>query len=344
MPTTYTRYVDPSSSGGNGTTNALSGANAAYASITAWNTAEQKNLTTADQISRLVLCSNGGGTPVESVNSATISGWTTDLTRYILIENEKSHGGSWNTGVHRFQTIDGSHGLIMNGSTTGTNNIVLRGIQLEMVNTASTSEYYGMLTYYQTGTQANTSFVLENSILRYMGSSTAFKFGWYCGTGSAGTAARYFISNNIFQGWRGTASNYTMAIGTWSQASYMYAYNNTFYNCHNVFFTGSGGPTYWYLKNNGYVGCDAFVYTGSNYTAVTNSGSTPTFVSPYTNLHLASTDTTWKRQGTDLSNDAYYPITTDMDGHLRTDSAYDIGMDQYPATRSWLPLNQPTHY
>ena len=200
MATTVTRYVDPSSSGGNGTTNALSGANAAYASLTAWNTAQATNLVTADQIHKVILCSNGGGTPAESANSTTIQGWTTDLTRYIIIENEKPHGGVWNTGIHRFSGVANGHCLVVYGATTGTNNVKFVGLQIESNITSSSGEYYGMLVYYQTGTQANTSFIFERCIVKCNNNSTTSrKMGIYANTGGAGTACRFFFSNLLWR-------------------------------------------------------------------------------------------------------------------------------------------------
>ena len=41
---TVTRYVNPGSVGGNGTTAALTGTDAAYVSLSAWNTAEATDL------------------------------------------------------------------------------------------------------------------------------------------------------------------------------------------------------------------------------------------------------------------------------------------------------------
>ena len=55
-----TRYVNTASAGGDGTTNAESGATAAYASLNAWEAAEATDLVTAGD-SHIVYCSTGSG-------------------------------------------------------------------------------------------------------------------------------------------------------------------------------------------------------------------------------------------------------------------------------------------
>ncbi len=78
------RYVNTASSGGDGTTNAESGAQAAYASLNAWEAAEQTDLV-SDGNWMHVYCSTGSGTAADTT-AVTVYGWTTDATHYILIE------------------------------------------------------------------------------------------------------------------------------------------------------------------------------------------------------------------------------------------------------------------
>jgi len=90
-----TRFLNPASSGGDGTTNALSGANAAYATFAAWQTAEATNLVTDGDVHKL-FCE--GSALSESIIIGT--GWTTDITNYILVTVTESsrHDGTPGTG------------------------------------------------------------------------------------------------------------------------------------------------------------------------------------------------------------------------------------------------------
>jgi len=76
------RYIDTASSGGDGTTQGHSGSTAAYASMSAWEAAEQTDLVTDTDYHR-VLCAGGiDGTDM------TIVGWTTGASNYISIEGD----------------------------------------------------------------------------------------------------------------------------------------------------------------------------------------------------------------------------------------------------------------
>lgn len=79
------RYVNPDSVGGDGTTPALSGANAAYASLSAWNTAEATDLVTAGD-THLVNCAGS----TNDSGAFTMSGWTTGSTNYVTIRGNRT--------------------------------------------------------------------------------------------------------------------------------------------------------------------------------------------------------------------------------------------------------------
>ena len=66
------RYVNTASAGGDGTTNNEAGATAAYASLNAWEAAEQTDLDTANNWMH-VYCSTGSGTAADAV-ATLISG------------------------------------------------------------------------------------------------------------------------------------------------------------------------------------------------------------------------------------------------------------------------------
>lgn len=79
------RYVDTSSSGGDGTTQNHSGATAAYASLSSWESSEQTDLTATPDI-HTVSCAGS----TADTTTVSVGGWTTDATGYIVIEGDRS--------------------------------------------------------------------------------------------------------------------------------------------------------------------------------------------------------------------------------------------------------------
>lgn len=98
-----TRYVNTASSGGDGTTNATAGANAAYASLFAWEAAEETNLVSATD-THVVHCE---GTAADTA-TVSVSGWTTSETYFITIQvdADKRHDGKWDETAYRLDFTD----------------------------------------------------------------------------------------------------------------------------------------------------------------------------------------------------------------------------------------------
>jgi len=105
MATIVTRYLDGASAGGDGTTNALSGAGAAYASFSAWQTAELKDLVTANEIHKLI-CSGSGVS-----ETFRLTGWTTDIDHFVwvTVDSTSRHTGIPGTGFKITGTAVWSH-------------------------------------------------------------------------------------------------------------------------------------------------------------------------------------------------------------------------------------------
>ncbi len=90
---TVTRYVNTNSTaGGNGTTNATSGANRAYATLSEWESNEQTDLVTDGDV-HVCICDGAGG----------------DDSTFVLIDG-------WTTGSSNDITIQGTNGYAINGS------------------------------------------------------------------------------------------------------------------------------------------------------------------------------------------------------------------------------------
>ena len=91
-----TRYVNTASTaGGDGTTNATSGANRAYASLSEWEAARQAVLSEVEE----VIC-EGSAADTSRLN---LDGWTTSASNYILIRTTQAnrHNGRWDTSRYR---------------------------------------------------------------------------------------------------------------------------------------------------------------------------------------------------------------------------------------------------
>lgn len=329
MATEVIRYVDPSSSGGNGTTKALSGANAAYATLAAWQTAEVKNLVTADQFHRVICCTNGTSRPAATA-TFSVTGWTTDATRYVSVESEKDHGGAYNTNTFRIETT--------NSTCFGANNNYMKVVGMQFFNTINgpSGESYGAYA----GTATSGAWIeFERCIIRGVCSgATMLTLGMYLGFSCASTVK---IKNCIIYGWRNGAKAGCSGIMHWSSTGQCYIYNTTVYDCLSGIGTSLGSNiSNFHLKNVGIAACTTAI-TGTPAENVTGSTSTPTFNNAAGgNFHLLQSDTTWRKGGTDLTSDANYAVTTDIDGVPRPVGAgvWDIGADQYGPRRTRSPL------
>lgn len=83
------RYVNiASTAGGNGTTNATTGPDRAYASLSEWNAAEQTDLVAAGDTHR-VLCSNTG-IPAVDTAQCLIQSWVTGASNTLTVEQAPS--------------------------------------------------------------------------------------------------------------------------------------------------------------------------------------------------------------------------------------------------------------
>jgi hypothetical protein len=101
------RYVNTDSNGGDGTTPAKTGANAAYASLQAWEAAEDTDLTDNGGDIMYVYCA---GTTTDS-NHCIVDGWTTDINSYIVITSSENarHDGISSSGVGYHITSDNQY-------------------------------------------------------------------------------------------------------------------------------------------------------------------------------------------------------------------------------------------
>lgn len=327
MATTVIRYVDPNSSGGDGTTNALTGATAAYASLFAWEAARQRNLVTADEIERVICSSDdAGSTHAADTTAVTIDGWTTDATRYIQIEAASSHGGKWNDNIYRLSY----------DTSVGTENAIwvveeyVNLVGLQISRSASNDVGVSAISYTAVGGGNN----ISKCIIK-RGSYNNLRRGINCGgfsgvvniynsvvygisySGSAcieitggGTPVTKVYSSTLIGGVNGLK-----ALGTVT-AKNIYASGST------AAYTGTiSMSTCASSDATGSVGLQNIAVNTTNFTNIT-AGSE--------DFHLPS-GSALINVGTDTSGDAApLNFTDDIDGQTRT-GTWDIGADEYVA-------------
>ncbi len=97
------RYINTASVGGDGTTNATSGAQAAYSGGRAWELAERTNLVTDGDTHHVFVTGGNDALNIE----ITGANWTVDSTHYITFEVSDSHGGIRPTSTYRIDINDG---------------------------------------------------------------------------------------------------------------------------------------------------------------------------------------------------------------------------------------------
>ena len=121
------RFVDTASSGGDGTTRNHSGGTAAYASLAAWDSAEQTDLVTATDTHR-VRCA---GSTADA--TTTVSGWTFDASFFVTIQGDDvgSDGFNntnkvWSASHYRIESSTAFRSLRMDE-----NFLVVDGIQVQ---------------------------------------------------------------------------------------------------------------------------------------------------------------------------------------------------------------------
>lgn len=134
MPTTETYYVNGASSpGGDGTTNATSGANRAFATQAEAEATLQTDLTSADKIYEIF--HEGEDTSTNVI----WDGWGTDATRYPILtaaEGAGRHPGYWSTSGTEYRLT----GSAYSGCMRLRENMIVEFLQVENTYTSATAD------------------------------------------------------------------------------------------------------------------------------------------------------------------------------------------------------------
>lgn len=131
-PAVETVYANPASSGGDGTTPALSGEHAAFSSLDAALQAADRDRVAAESTYR-VICAGGADSPRARIND----GWVTSPTYRleIVVDPEWRMGGVWDADKYHLSAVDGN--CMDNHASEGANYLVLVGLAAEMTRTSS---------------------------------------------------------------------------------------------------------------------------------------------------------------------------------------------------------------
>ena len=276
-----------------------------YTSLSAWEAAENRNLTVTNEIA--VARIEGTWTNPDTT-AVTIDGWTTDATRYIRIYTapEARHVGVWSDAKYR---LSNSGRAIYNVEPY----VKIDGIQID--NKTSTSQ--GILSY-QSGVEISNSIIKNSSIGLYLsGDNVKVK---NCLIYDSSFGIRFTGTNGFF---------YNCTYANNATAVYLDA---KFSTLKNSIFTNNTTD----ISNSGF-GVSQTTYSATNLgqsisgiPADQSNKFNQTFVflnSVNKDFHLSNTDNSAKDQGVDLSADPNFSFSNDIDGQNRT-NPWDMGSDE----------------
>jgi len=291
------RYFNADSVGGDGTTDALTGANAAYATLAAWQTAEATNLVTAGDTHKLIL--NGDTDVTSAFTLSSTAGWTTSATYDLTME----------------RASDSSMKILVAASWTAVFYVQVANVKLDnlWVENTTTSAFQPFVFSFTGG---------DLIVDRCVGIANVQSNNNIYNIGNQPANSTTIIARSVGAG-------ATVGLdASWSNIT-VKLYNNTLYgNARNY---ETRGCTHLIMKNN--LGTDSGTQDydlNLDHTTVTTSNNVSSdATSPDTayrnktvtytdaandDFSLASSDTGATGQGADLSSDPDYPFSTDRVG------------------------------
>lgn len=318
-----------------------------YASLAAWEAAEQGDLVAADKI-KMALCSSPAG--VLDTAQVTLAGWTTDATHYIWIQ------GAYPTQpflaniptppAYRLSGVPAlSTGLLRSTNGGGANFVVLDRLLLRVRNAACDCIRQNITAAGAVRWSISRCYMETSRVTDSDGANGINLFG----------SKTYYVWNNTVFGFHNTVGiPATIPRGIWVQTAgaQAYIYANTVVGC----YAGIHGETNTRVVNNlvqglEWVSVSAFetatsFHPDSGWNAAdfgfipgTNPSLGPIIlvsdVMLDTDYHLDLSDMTARRQGADLSGGPI-TFTDDMEGTPRG-AVWDIGADQTTFTLAGVP-------
>lgn len=322
-----------------------------YPTFAAWFAALPASLVSADEVHILNVEAKAGGYSGITIDT---TGITTDATRYIRIQPAAGHrhAGVWDTAKALFHIPNNNAAPWV----MATNYFYMDGMQLSHIgNTALTNT----ITVAGQSSDTNRTEFTRNLIKSAPSGDSGYLNFFYINSAVI-ERSKLYLGANIFIDVFNT--NYPAATSIKCVnfvAGRVWAHNNTFVNCANAF-TGGTTQEQYSLKNNLVAGKQyvagrvdynvsvASITAGStnnassDATAVgTNAKLNQTFTfAGAGNYHLLSGDTVALGQGADLSGDADFPVTTDIDGNAFS-APWPIGADTLAAVAGSISITSP---
>lgn len=309
-----TRYVNTAStSGGDGTTNATTGPNRAYVSLSAAEAAEATDLVSAgDQIE--FLCT---GTAADTTVAVISTGWTTGASNDITVKPNSSDvntTGIYDTGKYRLELGANYSGNIRVQSPA--NHFTVDGIQ------SQANGFQAALYLQGTGHMRALGCICRST------SASANSRGIRHG----GTSGDFLLVNNVIYDF----TNIGIHNDSFQSSGTRTYYNNTVDSCSTGLSIASGSATTRVFNNlltnnTTDYSSSASPTTDNNITSDATSPDTAhrNITVTYTDAaggDFSTSDTDVVDQGTDLSSDSTYAFSDDIIGTSRPQgSAWDIG-------------------
>jgi hypothetical protein len=305
-------YADPNSAGGDGTTQGLSGENAAFASIAAWEAAVDGVLSDAQQC---ICCRDGAA---KDTTPPTINGSTTTADYYldVTVDPVYSCAGKEDAAKQLCEFTD------VTGFTINDDHVRIRGLQIQLVSPTATNRRAITIG----SIAAANAIYIEDNVIKGHGDGSYYEYGVYCG--DADLIA--YIGNNIIYNFSDISSTRgvmvdavatcylyrnTIAVGADARGLYAnsgstVAKNTIILGSTSLCFTKSAG---------GALSCD---YCASSDDTADDQGGDGnrvsqafTFVNAAAgDYHLDGEDAGAQGYGVDLSGDGSYPLGVDIDG------------------------------
>lgn len=320
---TITRYINTASTaGGDGTTNATTGANRAYATRAEFEANEQQNLTTGGGDIMLVYCS---GTSADT-SALVVDGWTTNAGAYIKFIGDNDTG-VFSTSYYRGQVARDNFSVAENyvhfenyqvyeTATSGYDTFVFSGTGQSIWDNCIFHA-----THNATYQQYITCLKATGSSGEILGNNCVF-YGWYGNNGGENS-----ITQANDSGVGATITLYNCVLDAPKHCAYavnaadtVVIRNSAINPGSDAVFGGSGTETIDY--------CGSTAGTGTNAYTITTWADEFDDSANY-DYHIPS-GSGLIDQGIGPSSDANVP-TTDIDGNTRSGTTCDIGIHEYTA-------------
>ncbi|MDD5032022.1 MAG: hypothetical protein PHR36_03160, partial [Patescibacteria group bacterium] len=350
--TTNTFYVDPdAAASGDGTTNALSGANCAFQSLSIWENARDNfgDLRPApdgnDTIEVAVVDSNGAGHTADTLTARLlIDGWTTGPDNYIEIRGAKDLDSKWDDSKYR---LVGGGGY----SVTGIREQYVRISKLQVKNTAGTGNGQGVLVFNTIVAGGSEIWVSDSIIVGFP--ETDLYWGWLLSPEDADIVT--FKAWNVIVQDRGPGT-VSSCVGIQSLGQNLYLANVTAYGSNTAVRQGTATANA-YLRNVLAAGSAAadfamsasatynVAYCASEDLTADDRGGYNLFTSQTfsfadaanSDFHLLSSDTGALDKGTNMTaTTSVFSFSDDISGATRN-GIWDIGADE------WVPSSTPIY-